>query len=75
MLEALMRRGGSATTWELAQDMHAVAVHSEVHSLRCLLRSEHGFSREGALAAVRALDLGTNEHGRRVVRYMVSAEV
>ena len=68
VLEALRGFGGRATSLELTLRTRSVAVHSDIHSLRCWLREEcDGFSGED----VETLTPNMSD-GRRVYTYRLS---
>jgi len=71
LLGILRAMGGSATTLELFEATGSLAVHSEVASLRCYLKEEMGIESPGA---VRCEPEGTSPGGRRIYRYVLSAE-
>lgn len=67
-LTALERRGWSATTWQLQEDLRSVAVHSDAASARCLFRECGVPDWEGS---VRCRQIGRTQDERHVYSYRV----
>lgn len=71
-LRALRRLGGMATTRELANLTGSMAVHSDIHSVRCLCEAE------GICPADQAVEqdyVRTTERGRRIHIYTLDDRV
>ncbi|MFW6162221.1 MAG: hypothetical protein ACODAJ_05585 [Planctomycetota bacterium] len=71
ILDALRRMGWSATTWQLAQAVRSVAVHSDVASVRAWLGAEG--IREPETTVTCTCD--GRVHGRQIYRYCVRQDV
>lgn len=72
---ALMELGGAGTTWEIANITGGLAVHQDIYSLRCWLQFQCDYPEDDTHEAVRTIRAGTNDNGRRVIRYKLREDV
>ena len=72
---ALASEGGSATTRTLSRLTDSMAVHSDIHGLRCLLCADYGYDRDDALDAVSRTERTRPDSRRREVTYHLRADV
>ena len=75
VLGALARLGGSGTTYQIWRITRSLAVHSDVHSLRSMLREEHGYTVADSLEAVKRTGARAPDGGRLIVRYTLREDV
>ena len=71
----LMSRGGRATSMEVVRDTHVVGARDGANDLRCLLQTDHGYSREEANAAVSCTYRGRTPSGAKIMVYALREDV
>ncbi len=74
-LSALMELGGSGTTWDIAEITGGLAVHQDIYSLRCWLQFQCDYDEDDTHSAVKTIRDGTNDNGRKIVRYELREDV
>ena len=73
VLEALMIRGGSATTLQIYMITHSLAVHTDIAALRAMLKHDYDYEDENE--AVKAECMGRNETGHMIYRNTLREDV
>jgi len=78
-LRALVRLGGSATSWPLAQEARALNISTDIHAARCWLAAA-GYERNADGEPLVTTDEGIrgrgwSRDGRRVFLYTLRADV
>ena len=74
VIAGLIQVGGSATSMELAREIDAVAVSTDIHAARCWLAAL-GFVSDREGDPIHTADEGRNRQGRRVYRYTLRLDV